>query len=230
VSSLSTTGSRALFPRRVGRKTTDPMTGFFALRREAVDLTKLHPRGFKILLEILASQDLAVTEVPFVFGHRLSGESKASWRNGAAFLHQLLSLRVGPMARFAGVGAIGFGVNLAIMAVLLGLDVHYLAASVLATQVAIVSNFVMQERFVFRHRRHRTVKWRRFAMSAGYNNIDTLARIPLLILAVSGLGMGPLLAQALTLALSFFARFYFTSKVVYRQIPTPVETSPATAA
>jgi len=162
--------------------------------------------------------------VPFTFGRRLAGESKASWRNGVDFLHQLFSLRAGPMVRFAGVGAVGFGVNLAAMAVLLGFGVHYLWASVLATQVAIVSNFLMQERFVFRrHVKHHRSIWHRFALSAGYNNLDTLVRIPLLILAVAVLGMGPLVGQAVTLTVSFLARFYFTSKVVYRQIPTSVE-------
>ena len=59
---------------------SDPMSGFFAIRRDVVD--KLAPRlsdqGFKILLDVLASspEPLRVREVPYVFKQRLHGESK----------------------------------------------------------------------------------------------------------------------------------------------------------
>jgi dolichol-phosphate mannosyltransferase len=62
------------------------MTGFFCVLREAVDLQRLRPRGFKILLEILARHDMRVRELPFALGDRHAGDSKASWRNGLHFL------------------------------------------------------------------------------------------------------------------------------------------------
>ncbi|MFC4068654.1 glycosyltransferase [Actinoplanes subglobosus] len=96
VSQGSTLLARALFPRLVGSVCTDPMTGFFCVRKEALELVRLRPRGFKILLEILASHRVRVAEVPFTFGDRTHGASKADWRNGRAFLAQLLSLRLGP--------------------------------------------------------------------------------------------------------------------------------------
>lgn len=77
VSSGCTVLTRAMIPRRL-RDCTDPMTGFFAVRRDALDLPALRPRGFKILLEILARTELRVAEEPFVFGERLAGESKAT--------------------------------------------------------------------------------------------------------------------------------------------------------
>jgi cellulose synthase (UDP-forming) len=100
VSGGSTTLARCLFPRRVGRLCSDPMTGFFCFRRSAVDTRRLKPRGFKILLEILASHDLCVGELPFVFGERVAGESKASWANGIIFLRQVLALRVNRSLRW----------------------------------------------------------------------------------------------------------------------------------
>src|SRR3954452_17585620 len=45
--------ARVVFPRRL-RGVSDPMSGFFMVRRAAVDPAALRPRGFKILLEILA--------------------------------------------------------------------------------------------------------------------------------------------------------------------------------
>ena len=218
VSSSSTLLAQACFPRRVGRVCTDPMTGFFGFWRDRVDLTRLRPRGFKILLEILARHDLRVSEVPFKFGERFAGDSKASWRNGLHFLHQLAGLRMGRMSRFAVVGALGTVVNLVTMALLLALGAHYLVAAVVAAEISILHNFLAQERLVFRDLRERSDAswWRRWALFFGFNNVEALARMPLLALLVSGLGLQPVMAQALTLAIAFVVRFVFVSRVIYR--------------
>ena len=47
---------------------TDPMTGFFAVRTAAIDVAALRPRGFKILLEILARNKVEVVEEPALAG------------------------------------------------------------------------------------------------------------------------------------------------------------------
>lgn len=225
VSSSSTLLARSCFPRRVGRVCTDPMTGFFCVRREAVQLDRLRPRGFKILLEILARHDLSVAEVPFAFGERTDGESKASWRNGAQFLWQMAALRMGRMSRFAAVGALGTIVNLLLMWLLLReTSLHYMPAAVIATEVAILHNFVLQERFVFndlKDNRHRW--WTRLLHSVLYNNVDTLARLPALAFLVEVLTFPSVLAQGITLAVAFLARFLFVSTVVYRPRRTPAE-------
>lgn len=63
-----------------GVKVSDPLTGFFMLRREVLDDTvaRLSGRGFKILLDLLvtAGPNLRVKEIPFNFGTRHAGESK----------------------------------------------------------------------------------------------------------------------------------------------------------
>ncbi|MGY1736452.1 glycosyltransferase [Geodermatophilus sp. SYSU D00684] len=225
VSGGSTLLARSCFPKRVGRVCTDPMTGFFCVRREAVDLDRLRPRGFKILLELLARHDLTVAEIPFVFGVRATGESKASWRNGVQFLRQMVALRMGRMSRFAAVGVLGTVLNLLLMGGLLRMtDLHYVIAAVIATEVAIVHNFLLQERFVFRDLRDGRHRWPvRALLSVVYNNVDTLARLPVLVLLVDLVGLPSVLGQAVTLLLAFLARFLFVSSVVYRQ-PLPSST------
>jgi len=75
----------------------DPMSGFFLLRRACIQHVALQQQGFKILLEILVRGDVhSATEVPFVFGHRQAGQSKASLRVGLdylALLHRLWKTR-----------------------------------------------------------------------------------------------------------------------------------------
>lgn len=223
ISSGSTALAKACFPRRVGSVCSDPMTGFFCFRREAVHVDLLRPRGFKILLEILIRHDLEVVELPFVFGARLSGESKADWRNGLHFCRQLLSLRMGRMSRFAAVGLLGTVLNLALMAVLMNAHAaHYLVASAIAAEVSILSNSAMQELFVFRDMRDGAHgRGRRFGTALLYNNAEAILRLPFLALLVQVVGMGAILAQGLALAIAFVARFLFMSRVVYRPRATP---------
>ncbi len=64
---------------RPGIFVRDPMSGFFLVRRSCLDDLVLQKRGFKILLEILVRGKVnSVAEVPFTFGSRLAGRSKAS--------------------------------------------------------------------------------------------------------------------------------------------------------
>jgi len=80
-----------------GIRVKDPMSGFFLVRRECIREITLQPQGFKILLEILVRGNVhSATEVPFVFGHRYAGRSKASLRVGldyVALLGRLWKMR-----------------------------------------------------------------------------------------------------------------------------------------
>ncbi len=218
ISRGSTLLTQTCFPRRIGRVCTDPMTGFFCFRRSAVDVLRLRPRGFKILLEILARHDLRVREIPFTFGERVAGASKASCRNGLHLVYQIAGLRMGLLSRFAAVGLLGSLVNLAVMAVMVhGLfDLSYVVASVVAAEVSILHNYLLHERFVFRDRRDERRKWVvRLGQQLLFNNAEALMRLPFLILLVEALAFNSVLAQAVTLVLSFLARFLFTTRVVY---------------
>ena len=72
----------------------DPMSGFFLVRRSAIRDVTLHPTGFKILLEILVRGDIHFAkEIPFSFGHRYKGRSKAGLKVGLEYLLLLAKLR-----------------------------------------------------------------------------------------------------------------------------------------
>jgi len=74
---------------------TDPMTGFFVVRRGALRLEQLRPDGFKILLEILVrTPGLRVAEIPFRFENRVAGRSKAGVAEMARLLRTLVRLGV----------------------------------------------------------------------------------------------------------------------------------------
>ncbi|HEX3987325.1 MAG TPA: polyprenol monophosphomannose synthase [Acidobacteriaceae bacterium] len=78
---------------RSGIRVCDPMSGFFMVRRTCIERVELQKTGFKILLEILARAEIrSVAEVPFPFGCRHAGASKASVR--VAFEYVALLVRL----------------------------------------------------------------------------------------------------------------------------------------
>jgi dolichol-phosphate mannosyltransferase len=83
---------------------SDPMSGFFCVRRSRLQGVPLKPRGFKILLEILARARLRrVSEIPIRFEDRAAGTSKFDARERKEFLRQIWTLYrelgVGPFRR-----------------------------------------------------------------------------------------------------------------------------------
>src|SRR5205085_680624 len=84
--------SKLAFPRRL-RTISDPLGGFFLVRRSVVDGVALRPIGYKILLEILVRCPWqSSAEVPYAFQPRAAGTSKANLAQGLTFLEHLLTL------------------------------------------------------------------------------------------------------------------------------------------
>lgn len=215
VSRASTYVTRAMFPIRL-RDVTDPMTGFFLVDRRTLDLAQLRPRGFKILLEILARRSLRIAEIPFSFADRHAGASKANFSQGVHFLAQLTALRFGKMSAFALIGALGAVANLGIVWLLSSLGVSDLVAMIVAAETTIIANFLLQERFVFYDMRaDASGVVTRFAKSFAFNNAELVVRIPITTLMISSWHISVVIATGITLVAAFVVRFLFHSLVVY---------------
>ncbi|MFG2850993.1 glycosyltransferase [Streptomyces mirabilis] len=211
--------TKTLFPRRL-RGISDPMSGFFAIRRSAVTAEILRPLGYKILLELaVRSRPREVTEVPFVFQDRFAGESKSTAQEGFRFLRHLVGLRTAsPVARmvvFGLIGATGFLPNLIGLYALTAAGMHYVPAEILANQLGVAWNFLLIEHLLFRERRKHRSWWDRVGRFALLANADLVLRIPLIALFVGHFGMGALSATALALVMTFVLRFVGTEALVY---------------
>ncbi|MET7602395.1 glycosyltransferase family 2 protein [Streptomyces avermitilis] len=211
--------TKSLFPRRL-RGISDPMSGFFAIRRSVVTAEILQPLGYKILLELaVRSRPREVTEVPFVFQDRFAGESKSTAQEGFRFLRHLVGLRTAsPIARmivFGLIGATGFVPNLLGLYALTALGLHYVPAEILANQLGVAWNFLLIEHLLFRERRGHRAWWDRVGRFALLANADLVLRIPLIALLVGRFGMGALPATAVALVMTFVLRFVGTEALVY---------------
>ncbi len=138
---------------------TDPMSGFFMLRRRVVEGAELRPTGYKILLEVLArGRYRRVADIPFQFGRRLRGESKLGAAVMRDYLQQLWHLAWAPtgfgrFVRFCLVGGSGVVVNMGMMWWLKGSGLlGTLRSGAVAVECAILNNFLWNERWTFRDR------------------------------------------------------------------------------
>jgi dolichol-phosphate mannosyltransferase len=147
----------------VRQDVSDPMSGFFMLRREVLEASvrRLSALGFKILLDILASApgQLRVAEVPFTFRTRFAGQSKLDelvvWEYGMLLADKTIGRYV-PVRfiSFAAVGGLGVFVHMAVLTVLLkALGLDFAAAQATATGVAMVFNFALNNVLTYRDSR-----------------------------------------------------------------------------
>ncbi|HXV07999.1 MAG TPA: glycosyltransferase family 2 protein [Burkholderiales bacterium] len=160
MSRLAGAVSRVLSP-----SLTDPMSGFFALRRSYLDrvVRKLYGRGFKILLDLIAAARgrAQVVELPYRMRQRVHGESKMSTRVIAEFFMLLLYHLFGRLlpARFFLFGAVGLsgvGVHFVALSLLFHASAgRFLLSQVLATWFTMTSNFFLNNAFTYADQRLR---------------------------------------------------------------------------
>jgi len=145
-----------------GRDLTDPMSGFFMLKRGVFDATvrRLSLEGYKILLDIVASSSasLRIKEMPYVFGARQHGESKLDSLVVLDYLTLLLEKLVGRWVpvrflMFTAVGSIGVVLHMAVLAASLRLGVSFFSAQITATAVAVAGNFFLNNALTYRDQR-----------------------------------------------------------------------------
>jgi dolichol-phosphate mannosyltransferase len=144
---------------------TDPMSGFFMLKRPVFDaaVRGLSAQGYKILVDIFASspKPLAFRELAFKFRERLHGESKLDTLVALEYLQLLLDKLIGHIVPvrfvlFGAIGGLGLVVHLAMLAIslkLLGLG--FPASQGGATITAMTWNFCLNNIFTYRDRQLR---------------------------------------------------------------------------
>ena len=174
-----------LTTRLLGSRLSDPMSGFFMMRRDRFDeiAGKLTPAGFKILLDIAATAgpSLAIVEEPYHFGTREQGESKFDVTVGLEFLGLLMSKLTGDLIDprfifFAIVGSSGLVVNVAVVEIVLLLtNVSFSVAQSIGTLAALTSNFLLNNVLTYRDKRLRG--WAMLRGFVGFSVIGAVGAI-----------------------------------------------------
>ena len=144
---------------------SDPMSGFFMIRREAFEasLRQLSLQGYKVLVDIIASapKPLRIKEFPYVFRMRQHGESKLDALVSLEYLMLLLDKTFGrwipaQFILFMAIGGLGVFVHMAVLAVLLkAAGTSFVIGQSMATVVAMTFNFFLNNMLTYRDKRLR---------------------------------------------------------------------------
>lgn len=151
---------RLLFP-----DITDPVSGFFAIKKEVVDKAALKPKGYKILLEVLGKGNWEKDkEIPFEFVDREIGTSKLKFKTIVEYAEQVLDITLHSFThhqsaawrewkrifKFGIVGISGIVVNLGILFVLVEFfSLNKDLASPIAIEFSILNNFIWNDLWTF---------------------------------------------------------------------------------
>jgi dolichol-phosphate mannosyltransferase len=155
-------GATALARRFLRVTATDPMSGFFMLRRERFNevVTQLQPEGFKVLLDMLSSSRgrWTVAEVPYEFRARQFGTSKMDSAVALEFLALVVARATGGLVSirfvlFALVGLSGVFVQLAVVRLMLWLATDaFIVAQIAGVWVAMTTNFLLNNLLTYSDR------------------------------------------------------------------------------
>ena len=215
-------------------KCSDPMSGFFAIRRSAVpSLESLRPIGYKIGLELMVRGRLRVKEVPIGFADRSAGSSKMNWRQQVSFLRHLLRLypfKCGGLIRalcFVLVGASGMVIDLALYLNLQWIGLDHRLARFLSFWPAVTWNWFLNRRITFSDRppSPRMRQWARFVTSCLAGLATNVGTYTILTTFIDVFDRYRLIALFCGIALGGIVNFLAATLYVYREHsasrPTP---------
>ena len=161
--------AKSAFATRLSRRVlkgdlSDPMSGFFAIRTQQARrlAPELSAIGFKILLDLMtaAPEPLRFAELPYTFRCRSEGESKLDHVVAMEYLIALYDRMFGRFvpvrfAMFSGIGVLGVGVHMSVLAAAMLAGAHFLFAQILGALAAMTFNFFLNNALTYRDRRLR---------------------------------------------------------------------------
>ncbi|MEH1926724.1 glycosyltransferase [Nostoc sp.] len=226
-----------ILPGVLGR-VSDPMSGYFMVRRSAIANATLNPVGYKILLEVIGRGNVdQLAEVGYVFCERKEGESKVTWKQYIDYIHHLVRLRLStgrvgrisrkvnfPIGRFLRFGLVGFS------GVFVDLTVFYLLrtvihlgltrSTILSAGVAIINNFLWNDLWTFsdisQRQRDPHQRFKRFLKFSAICLAGVILQALIINFLYNVLGINQYLAKLIAIAVATIWNFWINLKLSWR--------------
>jgi dolichol-phosphate mannosyltransferase len=222
----------------LGVKTKDPMSGFFAFKKNIINGLNFDALGYKLLLEILVkTKGINVKEIPYTFENRKFGSSKLDsttiidyfksvwklYKNGKikTTTEKRNSVRfLSKAARFFTVGASGLGVNYIIsMLFTSGLtELWYLHANIFGIIASISTNFILNKVWTFEDRdfsRRKTLsQYGKFSL---FSSVGALVQLGIVFWLVDSYDIAYPLALISAIATAAFSNFVLNKKLTFKE-------------
>ncbi|QUC64521.1 glycosyltransferase family 2 protein [Nitrosopumilus sp. K4] len=222
----------------LGVDTNDPMSGFFAFKRNILKGLNIDAIGYKFLLELLVkTKGVNIKEIPYTFQDREVGSSKLGIKTIIDYTKSVWKLyRYGKLlekqenrssvkflykaGRFYTVGASGFIVNYLISLLFVGgiSDMWYLHANVIGIIASITTNFILNKAWTFGDRDFRIKKtvsqYGKFAM---FSSFGALVQLGMVYFLVDSNHIEYPLALILAVITAAFGNFVLNKKLTFKE-------------
>ncbi len=224
--------------RGLGINAKDPMSGFFAFKKQIIEGLKFDAIGYKMLLEILVkAKNVNVLEIPYTFTNRKFGSSKldskaitdyakAVWRlyrfgKVAAREEKRTSVSfLSKAARFYTVGAIGLVINYLMSSLFTDVITHmwYIHATIIGIAISMSSNFVLNKIWTFEDRnfapRYTLEQYSKFI---GFSSLGALAQLGMVYLLVDNYSIQYPIALVLAVFCAALSNFILNKKWTFKE-------------
>jgi dolichol-phosphate mannosyltransferase len=206
---------------------SDPMSGYFMVRRDTISGMVLSPVGYKILIEVVARGRIRwIGEVGYVFRERQAGASKVTWKQYLEYIRHLLQLRLDllPFRRFVRFGIAGFSgvfVDFGIFYLLRTiLELGLTRSTILSSEIAIINNFFWNDVWTFGDISRQQKGWRKRLKRFLKFNLICLSGLVLNVLCVNFLfnvlEINEYISKLIAIAAVTSWNFWFNLKLSWR--------------
>ena len=171
----------------VTARVSDPMSGYFMIKRSSLERRKMNPLGYKILIEVLGrGRAHWISEVPYTFRERAEGLTKVTGRIYAQYCRHLVRIRLHLLKesyafRFCVVGLSGVLVDMSLLYLLSDpkmLNWGLTRSKILAAEAALLNNFIWNDLWTFRSISiHQNISNQRFKRFLKFNAICSVGLI-----------------------------------------------------
>ena len=221
---------------RIG--TSDPMSGFFAFKKNLIKDLKIDAIGYKMLLEILVkTRGANVKEVPYTFTNRKLGSSKVTlsvvldytksvWKlysHGKSVEKQEKRTSVhflSKTSRFFTVGASGLGVNYLLSFLFASeiMGLWYLHANVIGIFASMTSNFIFNKIWTFEDREFVPKKMLvQYGKFIGFSSLGALIQLSIVFYLVEEYQIVYQFALIFAVLTAAFGNFILNKKWTFKE-------------
>jgi dolichol-phosphate mannosyltransferase len=218
---MSRFASYLAYPLISRKKITDPMSGFFMIKKDLFlsIKDKINTKGFKILLDILFCIDekVKIKEVGYSFNKRERGVSKLGFGVKIDYLKMIFFeylKQYNTFIKFSIVGTLGVFINLLVLFMLVELvNFKPIIASIVAIEMSIVNNFLLNNKWTFNYDNFKFSRFLKFNMVS----IGTLAVNLIVFALLLEFGVYYVLAQFVGIVFAFLLNFFVNVKWVFKK-------------
>lgn len=222
----------------LGVKTNDPMSGFFAFKKNIIKELNFDALGYKFLLEVLVkTKGVNIKEIPYTFENRKFGSSKLDssiiidyfksvwklYKNGKIKSSNEKRSSVhffSKAARFFTVGASGLGINYLVS--LLFADgisnLWYIHATSIGIIASMTTNFILNKVWTFSDRDFSLMKTlKQYGKFVGFSSLGALLQLGIVFYLVDIQNVSYPISLVVAVGLAAFGNFILNKKLTFKE-------------